>query len=80
VYELLQDFKLVIHDCCGNLLSEIGEYSRKENKKTGEFTNTIENKEKFHTLDALRYITVWLATPDESQVQVNYSPMRIGRW
>jgi len=80
VYELLQDFKLVVHDCCGNLLSEIGEYSRKENKRTGEFTDAIENKEKYHTLDALRYITVWLATPTEGLAQVNYSPVRVGRW
>lgn len=79
VYELLRDFKLVVHDTCTNLLSEIGEYSRKQNRKTGEFVDTIENKDKYHCLDALRYVTLWLATPAE-MTQVTYNPVRIGSY
>lgn len=79
VTELLQDFRLVIHDSCQNLLSEIGEYSRKRDNRTGEFTDRIEHKDKYHGLDCLRYAVVWLATPNRGvQQRVVYEPFVIG--
>lgn len=48
VASLLDEGSLVIHDCCVELLSEIGEMRRKENKATGEFTDQIENKNDWH--------------------------------
>jgi len=53
VNELLSDFAIVIHDNCPNLLSEAGDYRRK--LKDGIPTDTIDNKERYHGLDALRY-------------------------
>ncbi|NIV30655.1 MAG: terminase, partial [Anaerolineae bacterium] len=44
VYQLLKDFRLVIHDSCPMLLSQLGDYRRK--LKAGEPTDKIEDKEK----------------------------------
>jgi phage terminase large subunit len=76
VYQLLKDFRLVIHDSCPGLLSEIGDYRRKLDK-TGQATEKIEDKESYHLLDALRYVVAWL-TESPEQVEVIYSPVRIG--
>lgn len=62
VYRLLKDFKLVIHDCCGNLLGEVGDYRRKMSKD-GIATEAIERKDEYHLLDALRYAISWWAGP-----------------
>jgi hypothetical protein len=79
VIELFRGFNLVVHDSCPALVSELGEYSRKENKRTGEFTNEILNKERFHCLDCLRYAVMYLANPVPGQQQrVVYDPVRIG--
>lgn len=78
VYQLLKDFKLVIHDNCPNLLSEIGSYRRR--LKDGVPTEAIESKESFHMLDALRYIVAWLTEPGE-RVEVIDTTRPIGpRW
>lgn len=77
VYNLLKEFKLVIHDNCEQLLSEIGEYRRK--LKDGEATDEIEDKEKYHMLDALRYAIGWLSEPVERS-EVVYNPIRIGEY
>ena len=47
---LMREGRLFIHDTCVNLLSEIGDYRRKLNTKTGEFTDAIENKDAYHCL------------------------------
>ncbi len=75
VYQLMADFKLVIHDCCINLLSEIGSYVRA--MKDGVVTDTIEHKERFHAADSLRYLCAFLCEPTE-QGQVVYAPVQIG--
>jgi phage terminase large subunit len=77
VYELLSDFAMVIHDTCPMLLSEVGTYRRK--MKDGIPTDTIENKDQFHLLDALRYLIAGLVGPRET-TEVGYSPIKIGRW
>lgn len=63
VQNLMQNFRLVIHDNCVNLRSEISGYSRVV--RDGVVTNAIENKEAFHLCDALRYVTSWLTEPTE---------------
>lgn len=78
VYNLLKDHALVIHDCCVNLLSEIGSYRRKMDRD-GVVTEKIEDKEKFHMLDALRYIVAWLTEPRET-TSVIYPLQQIGRY
>jgi len=78
VYQLLKDFRLVIHDCCIGLLSEIGDYRRKL-AKDGTPTEAIESKERYHLLDALRYIVVYLSEPRET-AQVIYPLQQIGRY
>ena len=63
VYNLLKEHRLLIHDCCVNLISEIGSYSRKKNKSSGEFTDAIENKEAYHGIDSLRYAIAGASSP-----------------
>ena len=58
---LLRDFKLVIHDSCPNLISEIGSYSRVI--VSGVPTESIADKDTYHLCDALRYIISWLTQP-----------------
>jgi hypothetical protein len=72
---LMHEGRLFIHDCCVNLLSEIGEYRRKQNQRTGEFTDQIENKEQYHGTDSLRYVLGWLTgSGEETQdTVVNYA-------
>ena len=74
VSQLLADYKLLVHEDCVNLLSEIGSYKRV--LKDGQPTEAIENKDAFHVLDALRYIVAWLTEPGEGQIV--YSPVPIG--
>ena len=76
IYELLKDFKLVIHESCPALLSEIATYRRKI--RDGLATEEIENKNDFHLLDALRYLIVGLIEPHEV-TQTTYQPVTIGR-
>ena len=76
VYQLLRDDRLMIHDCCTNLLNEIGAYRRKLDKD-GRATENIADKEDYHMLDALRYAVVTLTQPQEV-AQVVYDPVRIG--
>lgn len=74
VYQLLKGFRLVIHDNCINLLSEIGEYRRKMTKD-GTPTETIANKERFDGLDSLRYVVAWL-TQAQGETEEAWSPWR----
>lgn len=78
VIQMLRDGVLMIHDCCPNLLSEVGAYRRKLDR-AGEATENIENKDRFHGLDTLRYLVVWLTGPKEVS-EVVYEPVQIGRW
>ena len=65
---LMMENRLFIHDCCVNLLSEIGDYRRKLNVKTGEFSDQIEAKDSYHCIDAARYIISWLSgSGDETE-------------
>jgi hypothetical protein len=68
---LMREGRLFIHDCCVNLLSEIGDYRRKQNRRTGEFTDDVENKEAYHGVDSLRYVLGFLTgSGEETRDQV----------
>lgn len=73
VYDLLKNNNLVIHDDCLNLLSEIGSYQRV--MKDGIPTEQIEDKDRFHLLDCLRYLVAFLTAGDVSYIR--YDPVRI---
>lgn len=75
VNQFLDERRILIHDSCPNLLSEIGTYRRK--MKDGTPTEAIEDKEIYHLLDGLRYAIVWLTEPTE-ETRVLYMPATIG--
>jgi hypothetical protein len=56
VTELIKTRRLIIFNTCRGLLDELGTYSRVIDN-TGQPTDKINDKEKFHRLDALRYIS-----------------------
>jgi len=76
VYQLLRDFRLVVHDSCAGIVSEIGDYRRKVGRD-GVPGETIEAKETYHLLDALRYVVAWLTEPRETTEIVQLPWMRI---
>ncbi len=55
VIELFKTFRLYVFDNCAGVLDELGTYSR-EVDEMGQATEKIKDKEKFHRLDALRYL------------------------
>jgi hypothetical protein len=57
VYGLMKQDRLYIFDSCEKTLGQIGTYSRKMNKATGEpVQDEIANKKEYHYLDMLRYV------------------------
>ena len=76
VYQLLREFRLVIHDSCMGLISEIGDYRRKIGRD-GVAQEKIENKEIYHLLDSLRYAVAWLTEPKETSEVARLPWMRI---
>ncbi len=77
VYALFKTNALLIHDNCEGLLDELGKYQRKKDK-SGQLTEDILDKERFHGLDTLRYVVAWLTEPG-TQHQVRYEPAEIDR-
>jgi len=76
---LMREGRLFIHDCCVNLLSELGDYRRKQNRRTGEFTDDVENKEAYHGVDSLRYVLGFLTgSGEETKDQVIDYAVQIG--
>lgn len=52
--DYLRDFRIIIHPCCPNFLTEIGNYCWKKDPKTNKFIN--EPVDDFnHLMDAMRY-------------------------
>lgn len=78
VNSLLQEFALVVHDNCENLLSEIESYHRK--MKDGKPTNQIESKHEFHLLDSLRYAVAHLCGPRTEEQIVDLSRPIVPGW
>lgn len=57
VYALMKQNQLFVFDTCQGSLGQVGGYSRKMNKATGEpIPDEILNKDQYHFLDALRYV------------------------
>lgn len=56
VIALLKEKRLFIFDTCTGLIDEFGTYSR-ELDANGQSTEKIKNKNDYHHLDALRYVT-----------------------
>jgi len=77
VYQLLAEFRLVIHANCQGLISEIGDYRRRMGRD-GVATEKIANKEVYHVLDSLRYAIAWLTQPREQVGVVGLPWQRIG--
>ena len=50
----LQQYKLIVHPSCVNIIEELQNYSYKKDKNSNEYTNEI-NDNHNHGLDALRY-------------------------
>lgn len=62
VIELFKKKRLFIFNTCRGVLDEIGTYSR-EVDTIGQPTDKIKDKEKFHRLDSLRYVTSFISQP-----------------
>lgn len=56
--------RLIVHDCCPNLIDELLTYSRVLSKKDSSPTAKIENKSAYHLADALRYAVAEAENPD----------------
>jgi hypothetical protein len=65
VIDLLKAKRLYIFSSCRGIKDEFGTYSRKLNDR-GEPTEVIQNKERFHQLDALRYVVSNLSTAKDN--------------
>jgi len=78
VIQLLRENRLLIHDCCEGLLSQIGSYQRKI--VNGEPTEDILNKETFDLIDALRYPIAWLTQPEEQVTVERFQIPTIGEY
>lgn len=76
VYALFKNWQLFVHGSCEFLLDEVGSYQRKRDRM-GDLTDEIKDKEKYHMLDCLRYIIVFLTAPIEV-TQLQYEPVQIG--
>lgn len=75
VYQLMADARLVVHDSCKGLLSEIGSYQRV--MRGAEAGEQIKDKERYHLLDCLRYIVVWLTQPTHI-LKIGHIPVSAG--
>lgn len=72
VYGVMKRNGLYVFDTCDKTLGQIGTYSRKLNKATGEpIPDEILNKNEYHYLDALRYVLASLVGDPKGGVRVN---------
>src|SRR6185295_3221777 len=62
VYSLLKARRLYIFSTCKGLLDEFGTYRRKLDEEA-QTTEKIDEKRKYHHLDALRYLAVGVTQP-----------------
>ena len=72
INDLFKSQRLVIHDCCPQLLAEIPDY-RRVRARDGYFTDNIEDKDRYHSNDSLRYLVVYIMeAPEEEQIIIPY--------
>lgn len=62
VYGAIKESSLYVFDSCEDLLGELLSYARKLDA-SGQPTEEIDNKSKYHRLDALRYIVGYVRRP-----------------
>jgi hypothetical protein len=72
VIALFKTDRLYIFDTCIGTLSEIGTYAR-ELDDMNQPTEKIKNKETFHRLDALRYVSQGLEIPEAAAASAETS-------
>lgn len=72
VIALLRMHRLFIFDTCTGILDQFGTYARVIDDD-GEITEKIKDKETYHYLDALRYITEHLDFYEEAVGGINYA-------
>lgn len=72
VYAMFKSGQLVIHDACPTLLSEVTDYRRKV-KDGHPVEGSIENKDTYHAMDALRYAITGPEMPKQQQ-RIVYAP------
>ncbi len=73
VYTMLKTGRMTISSACERLIDELQSYSRVLDEG-GEPTEKIEDKEKWHRLDALRYLCAKLCPDDGSAPKLEYHP------
>lgn len=80
VYAVMKANRLFIFDTCEKTLGQIGTYSRKMNKATGEpIPDEIQNKNEYHYLDMLRYVLGSVAGRPKQKLPDN-QPTQESRW
>jgi hypothetical protein len=72
VIQLLREKRLFVFEDCTGIRDEFGTYSR-ELDESGQPTEKIKNKERFHRLDALRYIAQTLVGGVEAYSEAVYA-------
>lgn len=79
VIGLLKEKRLFVFNTCRGIIDEFGTYSRKLDEQ-GQPTEQIKDKEKFHRLDALRYVTseiFGLSNKNAQHIMTAIPPLRL---
>ncbi len=80
VYALFQDHQLYVFKNCKGTRDELGTYKRKLDKN-GQPTEEIEDKRKFHRLDALRYLAQLIKSGRVALSKISSDAERqVNRW
>jgi hypothetical protein len=66
---LFKTYRLYVFDTCAGVRDELGSYSR-EVDELGATTEKIKEKEKYHRLDALRYVVAGLMPTEVEETVV----------
>ena len=72
VIALFKQHRLFVFDSCLGLLDELGTYSR-EVDEFGNPSEKIKDKEKYHRLDALRYLVLGITSGQQKKQARSYS-------
>lgn len=81
VYGVMKQNKLMVFDTCEKTLGQIGSYSRKMDKATGEpIADQIANKEQYHYLDMLRYVLGSLEKDLAPAKPLPQQPVSTSKW
>lgn len=78
VIQLFRQFRLYVFDDCKGTLDQLGRYSRKVDS-AGNTTENIKDKQTYHYLDALRYVTVGVLI-GIPEMHVGDLPAAIANW